>query len=210
MLGLAVWIAQALRVVGRRRDSPSRDHRSSLRLSSVRAVCLTVAVAGRSLGRLSAAVEGGGVTLEIRDVRHSFGERVALDGVSFEVLPGVLTGLLGPNGAGKTTLMRIMLGVLRPDRGEVRYTAAAVGGEDRRFWGYMPQERGLYPGMRGRRPGGPLRPPARALPSRGHPRAVPCSRSSTWRIGGMSAPTSSPAACSSGCSWRPPWCTIPR
>ena len=40
---------------------------------------------------------------------HSFGDRTALDGVSFAVLPGVLTGLLGPNGAGKTTVMRIML-----------------------------------------------------------------------------------------------------
>ena len=88
------------------------------------------------------------MSIKICDVKHSFGERVALDGVSFEVVPGVLTGLLGPNGAGKTTLMRIMLDVLRPDQGEVRYTGTAVGGDDRRRWGYMPQERGLYPGMR--------------------------------------------------------------
>jgi len=85
--------------------------------------------------------------LEIRDVAHSFGERVALDGVSLDVAPGVITGLLGPNGAGKTTLLRIMLGVLSPDRGEVYYDGAPVGEEDRRRWGYMPQERGLYPGM---------------------------------------------------------------
>jgi ABC-2 type transport system ATP-binding protein len=88
------------------------------------------------------------MTLEILDVGHSFGDRMALDGVSFDVVPGVLTGLLGPNGAGKTTLMRIMLGVLSPDRGEVRYAGRPVGEEDRRYWGYMPQERGLYPGMR--------------------------------------------------------------
>jgi len=85
--------------------------------------------------------------LEIRDVAHSFGDRRALDGVSFDVAPGVLTGLLGPNGAGKTTLLRIMLGVLRADRGEVRYDGREVGAQDRRRWGYMPQERGLYPGM---------------------------------------------------------------
>ena len=85
--------------------------------------------------------------LEIRDVGHSFGDRIALDGVSFDVVPGVITGLLGPNGAGKTTLLRIMLGVLSPDRGEVRYDGRPVGEEDRRRWGYMPQERGLYPGM---------------------------------------------------------------
>ena len=85
--------------------------------------------------------------LEIRNVAHSFSDRVALDGVSFDVAPGVITGLLGPNGAGKTTLLRIMLGVLSPDRGEVRYDGRPVGEEDRRHWGYMPQERGLYPGM---------------------------------------------------------------
>jgi ABC-2 type transport system ATP-binding protein len=85
--------------------------------------------------------------LEIRDVAHSFGDRLALDGVSFDVSPGVITGMLGPNGAGKTTLLRIMLGVLRADRGEVRYDGRVVGDEERRRWGYMPQERGLYPGM---------------------------------------------------------------
>jgi ABC-2 type transport system ATP-binding protein len=85
--------------------------------------------------------------LEIRGVAHAFGDTVALDGVSFDVVPSVLTGLLGPNGAGKTTLLRIMLGVLTPDRGEVRYSGRLVGEEDRRRWGYMPQERGLYPGM---------------------------------------------------------------
>ena len=85
--------------------------------------------------------------LQIRDVAHSFGDRLALDGVSFDVAPGVITGLLGPNGAGKTTLLRIMLGVLSPDRGEVQYDGRPVGEQDRRTWGYMPQERGLYPGM---------------------------------------------------------------
>lgn len=85
--------------------------------------------------------------LEISEIRHSFGDLVALDGVSFSVVPGVITGLLGPNGAGKTTLLRIMLGVLSPDSGSVRYAGRSVDDEDRRRWGYMPQERGLYPGM---------------------------------------------------------------
>jgi ABC-2 type transport system ATP-binding protein len=85
--------------------------------------------------------------LDIDDVAHSFGDRMALDGVSFDVVPGVLTGLLGPNGAGKTTLMRVMLGVLTPMRGQVRCDGHPVGPADRRRWGYMPQERGLYPGM---------------------------------------------------------------
>src|SRR5680860_1559459 len=85
--------------------------------------------------------------LEIREIKHSFGDLVALDGVSFSAVPGVITGLLGPNGAGKTTLLRIMLGVLSPDSGSVRYDGRSVDDEDRRRWGYMPQERGLYPGM---------------------------------------------------------------
>ena len=87
------------------------------------------------------------MVLEIHDIAHSFGDRTALDGVSFNIAPGVITGLLGPNGAGKTTLLRIMLGVLSPDRGQVRYNGRPVGEQDRRQWGYMPQERGLYPGM---------------------------------------------------------------
>jgi len=87
------------------------------------------------------------MVLEIHDIAHSFGDRTALDGVSFDIAPGVITGLLGPNGAGKTTLLRIMLGVLSPDRGQVRYNGRPVGEQDRRQWGYMPQERGLYPGM---------------------------------------------------------------
>ena len=84
----------------------------------------------------------------VREVAYSFGERVALDGVSFDVAPRVLTGLLGPNGAGKTTVMRVILGILQPQRGEVRYDGRPVADEVRRHWGYMPQERGLYPGMR--------------------------------------------------------------
>jgi ABC-2 type transport system ATP-binding protein len=59
----------------------------------------------------------------------------------------VLTGLLGPNGAGKTTLMRIMFGVIDPLAGETRWAGRPVTAADRRRWGYMPQERGLYPAM---------------------------------------------------------------
>ena len=85
--------------------------------------------------------------LEIDDVAHSFGDRLVLDGVSFDVAPGAITGLLGPNGAGKTTLLRVMLGVVTPDHGEVRYAGRPVSDQDHREWGYMPQERGVYPGM---------------------------------------------------------------
>jgi len=81
-------------------------------------------------------------------VRHRFGDRVVLDGVDLQVTPGVLTGLLGPNGAGKTTLMRVMLGVIEPDQGRIIFDGAPVAEVQRQRWGYMPQERGLYPGMK--------------------------------------------------------------
>jgi ABC-2 type transport system ATP-binding protein len=87
------------------------------------------------------------VLLEARDLAHRFGERAALDGVDLRVRPGVLTGLLGPNGAGKTTLMRVLLGVIEPDAGQVLVDGRPVRPADRQRWGYMPQERGLYPAM---------------------------------------------------------------
>src|SRR5262249_53251446 len=79
---------------------------------------------------------------------RSYGDRVALDGVSFSVAPGQLFGFVGPNGAGKTTTMRIVLGVLEPDRGSVLWNGAPVDLATRRRVGYMPEERGLYPKMR--------------------------------------------------------------
>lgn len=87
------------------------------------------------------------VVLEIRDVTQRFGERVALDSLNMVATPGVLTGLVGPNGAGKTTLLRVVLGVLASDSGSVLVGGKPVTAEDRRRWGYMPQERGLYAGM---------------------------------------------------------------
>jgi ABC-2 type transport system ATP-binding protein len=71
-----------------------------------------------------------------------------LDGVDLEVPPGRVIGLLGPNGAGKTTLMRILFGVLTPDAGRVEWQGRPATDDDRRSWGYMPQERGLYRDMR--------------------------------------------------------------
>jgi ABC-2 type transport system ATP-binding protein len=86
--------------------------------------------------------------LELTDLRRTFGDVVALDGVSFDVAPGQIVGFVGPNGAGKTTAMRITLGVLEPDAGEVRWRGRPVDAAARRRFGYMPEERGLYPKMR--------------------------------------------------------------
>ena len=86
--------------------------------------------------------------LELIDLRRRFGDVVALDGVSFEVPPGRIVGFVGRNGAGKTTAMRISLGVLEADAGQVRWRGAAIDTGVRRRFGYMPEERGLYPKMR--------------------------------------------------------------
>jgi ABC-2 type transport system ATP-binding protein len=86
--------------------------------------------------------------LQLTDLRRRFGDVVALDGVSLDVDEGSMVGFVGPNGAGKTTAMRIALGVLAADAGEVRWRGRVVDGAARRRFGYIPEERGLYPKMR--------------------------------------------------------------
>ena len=86
--------------------------------------------------------------LELNDLERRYGETVALDGLSLRVPQGEVVGFVGPNGAGKTTAMRIALGVLEPDSGEVLWRGAPATREVQRAFGYMPEERGLYPRMR--------------------------------------------------------------
>ena len=86
--------------------------------------------------------------LELDGLRKRYGDRIALDGVTFSVRPGELYGFVGTNGAGKTTTMRITLGVLEADAGAVRYQGKTIDAATRRTFGYMPEERGLYPKMR--------------------------------------------------------------
>ncbi|NUT95615.1 MAG: ATP-binding cassette domain-containing protein [Saccharothrix sp.] len=85
--------------------------------------------------------------LTVTSISRSFGDHRVLDDVSFEVRPGRMTGFLGANGSGKTTTMRIVLGVLAAHGGTVRWDGAEVDGELRQRFGYMPEERGLYPKM---------------------------------------------------------------
>ena len=85
--------------------------------------------------------------LEIDRVSKRYGSVAALQELSFEVGAGELFGFVGPNGAGKTTTMRIVLGVLAADAGEVRWGGAPITFATRRRIGYMPEERGLYPSM---------------------------------------------------------------
>ncbi len=85
--------------------------------------------------------------LQLDNLTKSYGARKVLDGVAFQVGAGEIFGFVGSNGAGKTTTMRIVLGVLAADAGEVRWNGHPIGLDDRRRIGYMPEERGLYPKM---------------------------------------------------------------
>ena len=82
------------------------------------------------------------------EVSKRFGPVTALDGCTFAARPGRLTGFLGPNGAGKTTAMRAVFGLVELDAGAVRWQGRAVTAAERARFGYMPEERGLYPRMR--------------------------------------------------------------
>ena len=93
-------------------------------------------------------MSGPGRELAIRGLSKSYGRRAALADMTFEVRAGELFGFVGGNGAGKTTTMRIVLGVLTADAGEVRWDGRLLTLETRRRFGAMPEERGLYPRMR--------------------------------------------------------------
>ncbi len=83
--------------------------------------------------------------LEVHQVTRSFAERRVLDEVSFNVPRGALTGFVGANGAGKTTTMRIIMGLLQARSGSVSLDGTQLTGDTRPNFGYMPEERGLYP-----------------------------------------------------------------
>jgi len=86
--------------------------------------------------------------LRVTGLEKRFGDIVALRGVDLEVPRGQLVGFLGPNGAGKTTTMRGVLGLVAMDAGSVTWDGSPMTTDDRRYVGYMPQERGLYPRMK--------------------------------------------------------------
>ena len=86
--------------------------------------------------------------LEFVELTKRYGDVVALDQLTLDVPPGRLFGLLGPNGAGKSTAMKLVFGLLRPDGGEVRFRGKPVGQDARMRFGYLPEERGLYPKMK--------------------------------------------------------------
>ncbi|MFL5680952.1 MAG: ABC transporter ATP-binding protein [Chloroflexota bacterium] len=86
--------------------------------------------------------------LEVSDLSKRYGDVVALDGATFTARNGRLVGFLGPNGAGKTTTMRCVFGLATPDSGTVRWDGHEIDRARRLRFGYMPEQRGLYPRMR--------------------------------------------------------------
>ncbi|MCC3376723.1 ABC transporter ATP-binding protein [Cohnella sp. REN36] len=83
--------------------------------------------------------------LVVNRVVKQYGDKTAVNGLSFEVEAGEIYGLLGANGAGKTTTMRMVLGLIMPDGGEIRYNGKSYSEEQLRMLGYLPEERGMYP-----------------------------------------------------------------
>jgi len=90
----------------------------------------------------------GDAVLRVIGLRHRFGDRLAVDGVEFAVAGGEIVGLVGRNGAGKTTTMRAVMGILQPQEAEITWCGRHIDFNDRLRFGYMPEERGLYPQMR--------------------------------------------------------------
>src|ERR1044072_6443994 len=83
--------------------------------------------------------------LEATGLTRLFGDIRAVDSVDLTVRPGGLSGFVGGNGAGKTTTMRMIMGILEPTAGEIRWQGRPVGWDERARFGYMPEEGGLYP-----------------------------------------------------------------
>ena len=94
-------------------------------------------------------VVSGGDLLRCQGLSKSFGDRLAVDDVSFSLAPGEIYGLLGPNGAGKTTTIRMVCGLLTPDQGTITI-GGKVATDDlsvRSLVGYVPQDVALYPDL---------------------------------------------------------------
>src|SRR5688572_13815231 len=102
---------------------------------------------GQGLGQSDFAGNRG-LALEARGLVKRFDGTLAVDGVDLAVPEGAIYGILGPNGAGKTTTLRMLLGIIEPDKGERRVLGHANPQHIARQIGYLPEERGLYPSMK--------------------------------------------------------------
>ena len=108
---------------------------------------ITEAAADGRAAPAETARRAAGDGLDLLQLDKRFGTVHALRDCTFSVSPGRMVGFLGPNGAGKTTTMRAVFGLVLPDAGEVLWRGRPVGRTERQRFGYMPEERGLYPRM---------------------------------------------------------------
>jgi ABC-2 type transport system ATP-binding protein len=86
--------------------------------------------------------------VEVSNITKSYGDKAAVDDLSFSVAAGEIFGLIGPNGAGKTTTIRMMMDIIKPDSGHVAILGERLGEAAKDRLGYLPEERGLYKKMR--------------------------------------------------------------
>jgi ABC-2 type transport system ATP-binding protein len=91
-----------------------------------------------------------GLALTATGLVKRFGGRRVVDGIDLEVPTGAVYGVLGPNGAGKTTTLRMLLGIIEPDAGRRCLLGCDAPRDASDRVGYLPEERGLYPGMKAR------------------------------------------------------------
>ncbi|NOZ75037.1 MAG: ATP-binding cassette domain-containing protein [FCB group bacterium] len=82
--------------------------------------------------------------LQVTSIRKQFQNTLAVDDISFQVNPGDIYGFLGPNGAGKTTTIRMLMGIIKPDSGDITLEGKDINSVPRQKFGYLPEERGLY------------------------------------------------------------------
>lgn len=93
-------------------------------------------------------VGSNGTPISLRGVTKRFGGHTAVSSLDLEIPKGTVYGLLGPNGSGKTTTIRIIMGILLPDEGEVRLLGGSPGAQQNARVGYLPEERGVYRKMK--------------------------------------------------------------
>jgi ABC-2 type transport system ATP-binding protein len=86
-------------------------------------------------------------SIEVKNILKAYGNRAAVNNVSFDVNQGEIFGLIGPNGAGKTTTIRMMMDIIKPDSGEIKVMGETLNDGSKNKIGYLPEERGLYKKM---------------------------------------------------------------
>jgi ABC-2 type transport system ATP-binding protein len=83
-------------------------------------------------------------SIEVSHILKAYGNRAAVNDISFNVNQGEIFGLIGPNGAGKTTTIRMMMDIIKPDSGEIKVMGEKLNDGSKDKIGYLPEERGLY------------------------------------------------------------------